>query len=76
MERRRAKRIACLAVTGSLVVVATGTAYRALLARWRGDAREPLIAATLVGMTYFIFVLVGLRLVERREELQRRDQRD
>ena len=68
MARKRAKRIVVLFIIGALVAVGTGVASRAFMASWRGDVREPLIA------DYFIISLLGLRWIERREELNRRDQ--
>jgi hypothetical protein len=75
MARKRAARIVVLFIIGALVAVGTGAAYRAFMAPWRGDVREPLIAAAFVGVAYFIFSVLGLRWIERREELNRRDQR-
>jgi hypothetical protein len=63
-----------LSIIGGLVALGTGMAYRSFMAPWRGDVREPLIAAMFVGVAYFIFSLLGLRWYERREELKRRDQ--
>jgi hypothetical protein len=74
MARKRAARIVVLVIIGALVAVGTGVAYRAFMAPWRGDVREPLIAAAFVGVAYFIFCVLGLRWIERREELNRRDQ--
>jgi hypothetical protein len=74
MSRKRAERIVVLSIVGTLVAVGTGLAYRAFMAPWRGDVREPLIAAAFVGVAYFIFCVLGLRWIERREELNRRDQ--
>ena len=74
MARKRAKRIVVLFIIGALVAAGTGMAYRAFMAPWRGDVREPLIAAMFVGVAYFICSLLGLRWFERREELNRRDQ--
>ena len=74
MSRKRAKRIVVLFIIGAVVAVGFGMAYRSFMAPWRGDVREPLIAALFVGVAYFIFTLLGLRWVERREEMNRRDQ--
>ena len=53
MARKRAARIVVLFIIGALVAVGTGVAYRAFMAPWRGDVREPLIAAAFVGVAYF-----------------------
>jgi uncharacterized membrane protein len=74
MARKRTARIVVLFIIGALVAVGIGVAYRAFMAPWRGDVREPLIAAMFVGVAYFIFSLLGLRRIERREESNRRDQ--
>ena len=74
MARKRAARIVVLFIIGALVAVGTGVAYRAFMAPWRGDVREPLITALFVGVAYFIVILLWLRRTERREELNRRDQ--
>jgi hypothetical protein len=50
MARKRAARIVVLFIIGALVAVGTGVAYRAFMAPWRGDVREPLIAAAFVGV--------------------------
>jgi hypothetical protein len=76
MERKRFARILGLSVLGMLIAVGTGFAYHTLLAPWRGDVREPLIAAFFVGVAYFIFTLLGLKWSERREALVQRDQQD
>ena len=75
MARKRSVRIVVLCIIGALVAVGTGVAYRAFMAPWRGDVREPLIAAAFVGVVFFIFSVLGLRWIERREELNRMDQR-
>ena len=74
MASDRAKRIAWLLVIGTFVSVATALAYRAILAPWRGDVREPLIAALLVGVTFWMICLIGLRQADRREQAARQDQ--
>lgn len=74
MAWKRTTRIVGLFVVGSLLVVGTGMAYRAIIAPWRGDVREPLIAAFFVGVVYFVSCMVGLRWTERREQLARREQ--
>ncbi len=74
MARKRARRIVVLSIVGALVVAGTGMAYRAFMAPWRGDVREPLISALFVGVTYFIVCLLWLRRTERLEELNRKDQ--
>jgi hypothetical protein len=67
MARQQKVRIVSLFIIGAIVMVGTGMAYRALMAPWRGDVREPLVAAFFVGVTYFICCNVGLRWAERRE---------
>ena len=74
MARKRARRIVVLSIIGALLAAGVGMAYRAFMAPWRGDVREPLITALFVGVAYFIVILLWLRRTERREELNRRDQ--
>ena len=74
MARKRA-RIVVLFIIGVLLAAGTGMAYRAFMAPWRGDVREPLISALFVGVAYFVVTLLWLRRSERREELNRRDQK-
>jgi hypothetical protein len=76
MPRNRPKRIVVLIIIGALVAAGTGMAYRAFMAPWRGDVREPLITALFVGVAYFIVTLLWLRRIERREELNRMDQKN
>jgi hypothetical protein len=73
MVWNRPKRIVVLTIVGALVAAGTGMAYRAFMAPWRGDVREPLISALFVGVAYFVASLLWLRRIERREELNRRD---
>ena len=75
MARQRMVRVVSLFIIGATVMVGTGMAYRALMAPWRGDVREPLVAAFFVGVTYFICCNVGLRWAERRERHGHTDQR-
>jgi hypothetical protein len=74
MARKRSGRVIALFFIGAVLVIGSGLAYRAIVAPWRGDVREPLIVAAFVGVVYFITLLIGLRWFERREELARRDQ--
>ena len=74
MARKRA-RIVVLFIIGILCAAGIGMAYRVFMAPWRGDVREPLITALFVGVAYFVGCLLWLRRVERREELNRRDQK-
>ena len=74
MARKRARRIVVLSIIGALLAVGVAMAYRAFMAPWRGDVREPLITALFVGVAYFVVILLWLRRTERREELNRRDQ--
>ena len=75
MVWNRPKRIIVVFIIGALVAAGTGMAYRAFMAPWRGDVREPLITALFVGVAYFVVSLLWLRRIERREELNRRDQK-
>jgi hypothetical protein len=75
MARKPARRIVVLFIIGALFAAGTGMAYRALMAPWRGDVREPLITALFVGVAYFVVCLLWLRRTERREELNRTDRR-
>jgi hypothetical protein len=68
MARQRTVRVISLFIIGATLIVGTGMAYRAFMAPWSGDVREPMVAAAFVGVTYFIFCLVGLRWAERREQ--------
>jgi hypothetical protein len=72
MARKRA-RIIVLSIIGVLLAAGTGMAYRAFMAPWRGDVREPLISALFVGVVYFVVSLLWLRRMDRREALNRRD---
>jgi hypothetical protein len=72
MAQKRANRIGWLVIIGAVVAIGTGFAYRAFIAPWRGDPREPLIAALFVGVVYFICCLIGLRWAERREKMSGR----
>ncbi len=74
MARKRA-RIVVLTIIGALFAAGTGMAYRAFMAPWRGDVREPLITALFVGVAYFVITLLWLRRIERREELNSRDRK-
>ena len=75
MASKRAVRIVWIAIIGGVLATGVGMAYRAFMAPWRGDVREPLISALFVGVAYFIVSLLWLRRTERREELNRRDQK-
>ena len=74
MAQKRARRIVVLSIIGALLAVGVAMAYRAFMAPWRGDVREPLIIALFVGVAYFVVCLLWLRRTERREELNRGDQ--
>jgi hypothetical protein len=74
MPRNRPRRIVVQFIIGALLAACAGMAYRAFMAPWRGDVREPLITALFVGVAYFVVILFWLRRTERREELNRRDQ--
>jgi hypothetical protein len=73
MARKRAWRIVVLFIIGALCAAGAGMAYRAFMAPWRGDVREPLISALFVGVAYFVVSLLWLRRTERREKMNRRD---
>ena len=73
MARKRARRIVVLSIIGALLAAGVGMAYRAFMAPWRGDVREPLITALFVGVAYFVASLLWLQRIERREELNRKD---
>ena len=73
MARKRVVWIVLLSIIGTLLAVGTALAYRAFMAPWRGDVKEPLIAAMFVGVAYFIVLNVGLRLADRREERAQRN---
>ena len=75
MVRNRSRRIVVLFIIGALVAAGTAMAYRAFMAPWRGDVREPLITALFVGVAYFVVTLLWLRRTERQEELNRKDQK-
>jgi hypothetical protein len=53
-------------VFGAIVAGATGLAYRAFFDRWEGDARAPLVAATVAGIVFVVITLVTLAWVDRR----------
>ena len=74
MPRNRPRRIVVQFIIGALLAAGVALAYRAFMAPWRGDVREPLITALFVGVAYFVVTLLWLRRTERREELNRRDQ--
>ncbi len=74
MAQKQVWRIVVQFVIGALLAAGAGMAYRAFMAPWRGDVREPLITALFVGVAYFIVSLLWLRRIERREELNRGDQ--
>ena len=46
------------------------------MAPWRGDVREPLMAAFFGAVIYFFSCMLWLRWAERREQANRRSQRD
>ena len=75
MVRNRPIRIVVILIIGALLAAGTGMAYRAFMAPWRERVREPLISALFVGVAYFVVSLLWLRRIERREELNRRDQK-
>ena len=75
LARKRARRIVVLSIIGALLAAGVGMAYRAFMAPWRGDVREPLITALFVGVAYFVGGLLWLRRTERREQLNRQDQK-
>jgi hypothetical protein len=73
MMRRTRGRILGLCVLGAIVVVGTGFAYRAIVDRWEGDVRAPLIAAAMAGVAFFVLTLFTLSWAERREHSNARE---
>jgi hypothetical protein len=67
MTRKRAVTLLGLFVLGVLVVGGTATAYRAAIEHWEGDPRGTLIAAAVVGISFFISMVSLLSWVERRQ---------
>ena len=57
-----------LVALGTLLVIATALAYRAIIERWEGDPRGTLIAAALVGTSFFISMNLLLAWDERRRK--------
>jgi hypothetical protein len=57
-----------LFVVGTILVVATAVAYRAIVERWAGDPRGTLIAAAAVGTSFFISMNLLLAWDERRRK--------
>ena len=76
MARKRTARLVLLIIVGALIVFGIGMAYRAFMAPWRGDVREPLIVSFFVGVIYFVSCMLWLRWSERRERANRRSPRD
>ena len=72
MTWRTPGRVLGASAVGALVAVGTGLVYRAFIDRWEGDVRAPLIAAAMAGIAFFVFTLVTLSWVERREGLNTR----
>jgi hypothetical protein len=73
MAQKRVVRNVLLTLIGALLVGTTVLAYHAVMAPWRGDVRETLVAMTFVAVTYFIFCNIGLRLAEIRERAKQKD---
>jgi hypothetical protein len=73
MTRSKRGRNLGLSVLGAFVVVGTGLAYRALVDRWEGDVRAPLIAAAMAGIAFFVVTVFTLSWAERRELSNARD---
>ena len=76
MARKPTVRVVLLIIVGALIVLGIGMAYRALMAKWRGDVREPLMAAFGAAVIYFVCSMLWLRWSERRERANRRSPRD
>jgi hypothetical protein len=76
MKRRMTARDLGQIVLGTFIVVGTGFVYRAFFDRWEGDARGPLVAAGMAGVTYFILILFTLSWVERRDNSNRQKPND
>jgi hypothetical protein len=72
MTRKERARLWCILVLGALVVTGTGMAYRAFVDNWKGDVREPLIAATIAGISFVVFTLSTLTWADRRNDLGQR----
>jgi hypothetical protein len=67
MARKRAVTLAGLLILGVLVVGGTATAYRGAIEHWEGDPRGTLIAAAIVGISFFISMVSILSWVDRRQ---------
>jgi hypothetical protein len=66
MTRKRAVTIVGLSVLGVVVIAATATAYRAAIEHWEGDPRGTLIAAAIVGISFFVSMVSMLSWTETR----------
>jgi hypothetical protein len=60
-----------LCLLGVVVTGLTATAYRAVIERWEGDPRGTLIAAAVVGISFFISMVTMLSWTERRQQRTR-----
>jgi hypothetical protein len=67
MTRKRAVTLVGLVILGVLVVGGTATAYRATIEHWQGDPRGTLIAAAIVGISFFISMVSLLSWLDRRQ---------
>jgi hypothetical protein len=56
-----------LSILGVLIVGLTAVAYRAAIEHWEGDPRGTLIAAAVVGISFFLSMVSMLSWVERRQ---------
>jgi hypothetical protein len=73
MTRRAWGRVLGVSAVAALVAAGTGLVYHAFIDRWEGDVRAPLVAAAMAGIAFFVFTLVTLSWVERREVSNRRE---
>jgi hypothetical protein len=50
-----------------LIVALTATAYRGAIEHWEGDPRGTLIAAAIVGISFFLSMISILTWLDRRQ---------
>jgi hypothetical protein len=70
LTRKRLITLLGLLILGVIVVAATAIAYRAAIEHWEGDPRGTLIAAAIVGISFFISMVSMLSWTERRQRLK------
>jgi hypothetical protein len=66
MSRPRKWLIASLVALGAVLVVSTAVAYRVIVDRWGADPRGTLIAAAVIGISFFVSMNLLLAWDERR----------